>query len=312
MSVPMTSTDPTTSQDGSSSWAWSAMLATGAVWMAFSWSVLRMEPTDLAWWAGAAVMFGAGGEVIRAFVGGRLWALNAGLAVLFAVTAAVILSDAGGSLTTPTALIGWYLLVRGAVDIVVATGSRASDASWVLMVIVGVAQAGLGFWSSSSLARTADVVVLLVGALALARGLADLTSAFGLFSALPPAQGQLRAESPMMQRPASYAAGMADFAASAGSGRARHRAPGDEPEMPGSNADLDAMPATAGMSGATMGSTAQTGSTAPMGSTALMGTGFGSSLVLDHAAQGTQAQTVRISPGAAAAAGAPAAEIVER
>jgi uncharacterized membrane protein HdeD (DUF308 family) len=307
----MTSTDgmpphSARSADGSPAWAWSAMLVTGVGWLVFCWTVLRVEPADLAWWAGAAVMLGAAGEVVRAFAGGRLWVMNAGLAVLFAVTGAVILADGGGSLTTPAALIGWYLLVRGAVDIVVATGSRASDASWVLMVIVGVAQAGLGFWSSSSFARTADVVVVLVGALALARALADLTSAFGLFSALPSA-GRPGPETSMAQRPGSYAAGMADFEQSARAGRARHRAPGDEPvvadapamAMAGAGADRDPMMAPGGA----------------LGSTALLGTGFGSSLVLDHVArpaasvQGTQAQTVRISPGAADVA---PVEITER
>jgi hypothetical protein len=291
MSVPIFSTNGATPQDvraagGAPAWAWPAMLVTGVVWLAFCWTVLRVEPADIAGWAGAAVMLGATCEVVRAFAGGRMWAMNAGLAVLFAVTAAAILVDASGTLTTPAALIGWYLLVRGAVDVVVATGSRASDASWVLMVIVGVAQAGLGFWSSSSFARTADVVIVLVAALALARGLADLSAAYGMFAMTPSAarpavQAARRASAGAPERPAGYGAGMADFSEATRSGRARHRAGGDEPAT-----------VTAGADRASEESAER--------------------VAMAAAVQATQAHSVRISPDAAATAAVPAVAIPER
>jgi uncharacterized membrane protein HdeD (DUF308 family) len=239
-------------------WTSPLLLLTGVAWLATAWSVLRLEPTDLAPVAGAVVLFGAVTEALRAIGGGRLWWVNAALAALFAVTAAVILFDGDGSLTTPSALIGWYLLVRGAADIVTSTVSRGSDRAWAAVLAVGLVEAGLGFYSASSFGRTPDVAVVVIGALALARGIADLTAASTQRATTA------AAESPAEQAAgaAGYVAGMADYAAAATarSGRARHRAaatagaaPGQDEQAPGSTADLDTMLAMAGVSGAVVG-----------------------------------------------------------
>jgi hypothetical protein len=116
------------------------------------------------------------------------------------------------------------------------------------MLALGAAQVGLGFWASSSYARTADVVVVMVAGLALARGLADLTAALGnrVTASPAPAAGA-----------AGYVAGAADFAAAtARSGRARHRADGAATrpaEAAATSANLDAVLALAAMSGTASG-----------------------------------------------------------
>ena len=73
------------------------------------------------------LLFGSVTEVLRAMAGGQMWWLNAGMAALFASTGVVLMIDRDGSITTPAALVGWYLLVRGAADIVTATLTRATD-----------------------------------------------------------------------------------------------------------------------------------------------------------------------------------------
>ncbi len=273
-------------------WVWSALLVVAAVWLAFCWTVLRVEPSDMSRWAGAAVLFGAVCEALRAVSGGRMWWLNAGMAALFAATGMVIMWDRDGSLTTPAALVGWYLLVRGAVDIVTAVVSRANDATWGLPAAAGVLEVALGFWASSSFARTAGALVLMVGALALARGIADLTTSLGLRSAMA-STGTDRVSRTGQAGARGYVAGMADFAAATATGarpgRARHRATGtavtsaaaarkserpstmadaDAPVGAESAADLDSMLALAGVSGAAVGSTLQAGGMSGTGSPA--------------------------------------------
>ena len=48
---------------------------------------------------------------------------------------------------------------------------------WGLLLVVGVLEAGLGFFAASPLSRTADLVVTVVGALGLLRAVADLVTA---------------------------------------------------------------------------------------------------------------------------------------
>jgi uncharacterized membrane protein HdeD (DUF308 family) len=264
-SPPVTPAAPADHRGGLRGWVWSALLLSGVAWLAVAWTALRLEPTEVALVAGGVLLFGAVTEVLRAMAGGQTWWLNAGMAALFAATGVLLMIDRDGSMTTPAALVGWYLLVRGAADIVTATLTRATDSTWGLMVVIGVAEAGLGFYSSSSSGRTAGVVIVMVGALALGRGLADLAMALDLRPATapggPPADESVKA--------AGYAAGMTDFAAAqtARPGRARHRAAGaaasalssttssaQQSDEDRAAADLDAMLALAGVSGAAVAS----------------------------------------------------------
>jgi uncharacterized membrane protein HdeD (DUF308 family) len=203
---------------------WRFLLFAGAAWLAIAWSVLRLEPTGIAQVAGAVILFGAVTEALRALAGTRAWWLNAAMAGLFAVTGVLLLVDRDSSFTTPSALIGWYLMVRGAVDVAVATVNRVADRGWGLTMVLGVVQVGLGFFAASRYSRTAEVVVLVLGALALMRGVADLVASL-ILRETAVASDRPREKAAGL---AGYAAGLADFAAAATarSGRARHRATG--------------------------------------------------------------------------------------
>ena len=159
--------------------------------------------------------------MLRACAGTRTWWLNAGMAVLFAATAVVLMTAPETSYTAPVALIGWYLMVRGTVDVAVAVMTRDSDRVWGLLMVVGVLEAGLGFFAASPLSRTADLVVTIVGALGLLRAVADLVTALRI--------REVRAARAKVPRPpapglAGYLAGVTDYEAVAGRGAPRHRA----------------------------------------------------------------------------------------
>jgi uncharacterized membrane protein HdeD (DUF308 family) len=243
---------------------WSFLMFTGAAWLAISWSVLRLEPIDIAAVAGPIVLFGAVGEMLRALAGTRMWWLNACLTVLFAATGGLLLwNNQDSTYTTPAALIGWYLMVRGAVDIAIGIMTRGSDRTWSLLVTVGVLQTGLGFFSSSSFARTGPLVIVVLGGLSALRAVADLVTALRLREIAGPRKDVLELPPERAAGVAGYAAGLTDFEGAPARSRARHRArpggPSGTATAPAgesfhdrvvrTTADLDAMLAQAGITG---------------------------------------------------------------
>jgi uncharacterized membrane protein HdeD (DUF308 family) len=207
---------------------WGFLLFAGVAWLAIAWSVLRLEPTDIVKVAGPVILFGALTEAVRALAGTRTWWLNAGMAALFAATGVIMLAQGGSSWTTPAALIGWFLMVRGAADVAISMVTRESDRIWGLLMVVGVAELGLGFFAASSFARTAELVIVVLGGAALARAVADLVASLRLREASVVSRAGRLLELPAERAigVAGYAAGMTDFeAGSPGrAGRPRHRA----------------------------------------------------------------------------------------
>ncbi|MFI5492114.1 hypothetical protein [Actinoplanes sp. NPDC051859] len=207
---------------------WGFLLLAGVAWLAIAWSVLRLDPADIAGVAGPVVLFAAVTEVLRACAGTRTWWLNAGMAVLFAATAALLISERGASWTTPAALVGWYLMVRGAADIAISMMTRESDRIWGLLTVVGLAELGLGFFAAGAFSRTAETAVAVLGGAAAIRGVADLVASLRLHEASASARAGRILELPAERAigVAGYSAGMTDFeeAPEQQAARARHRA----------------------------------------------------------------------------------------
>ncbi|MCA2212325.1 HdeD family acid-resistance protein [Jidongwangia harbinensis] len=202
---------------------WGLLMVAGVTWLAVAWSVLRLDPIDIVHVAGPVLLFGAATEVLRALAGRPTWWLNAGMAVLFAVAGVILLLEQDSSYTTPAALIGWYLLVRGAADVVIATLTRDTDRIWGLLMVVGVLETGLGFFAASPFSRTADLVVVMVGGLGVLRAIADLATALRLREAAVRAD-LLHLPPEREAGVAGYSAGLSDFPTAPPRGRRRRRA----------------------------------------------------------------------------------------
>ncbi|MBL7256643.1 hypothetical protein [Paractinoplanes lichenicola] len=200
---------------------WGFLLFAGVAWLAVGWSVLRLEPADVVGVTGPVIFFGALCEIVRALAGTKTWWINAAMAVLFAGTGVVVLLDRDSTYTTPASLIGWFLMVRGAVDIAVATMNRGTDRTWGLLVVVGGLQAGLGFYAASPFARTADPVIVTLGALGVLRAIADLVTALRLREIAAARHDVLRLTPEREAGMTGYAAGMSDYETQPA---ARHRA----------------------------------------------------------------------------------------
>jgi hypothetical protein len=231
---------------------WGFLLFAGVAWLAIGWSMLRLEPADVAQVAGPVVLFGALCEAVRALAGTRTWWLNAGMAVLFAATPAVLLVDRDTIYATPASLIGWFLMVRGAMDVAVSTMNRGIDRTWGMMLAVGVAQAALGFYAAGPAARASDPVILVLGGLGVLRAVADLVTALRLRE-ISVRHEVLHLTPEREAGVAGYSAGLTDYDGTPPA-KAKHRA-----DMPGpksfheevlrSTMDLDAKIAQAGVVG---------------------------------------------------------------
>jgi hypothetical protein len=233
---------------------WGLLLFAGAAWLAIGWCVLRLAPPDVVTVASAVLFFGALCEVVRALAGLRTWWLNAGMAVLFAATGVVLLADRVEAYTTPLSLVAWFLMVRGSLDVAVSVMNRGVDRTWGLVMTLGLAQAGLGFFAATPWAAAKDPVIVTLGGLAMLRALADLTTSLRLREVAHAHHDVLELPPERQAGVAGYAAGRADYPETAEAepepvSRARHRAESFHDEVVRTTADLDTMIKNAGVTG---------------------------------------------------------------
>jgi uncharacterized membrane protein HdeD (DUF308 family) len=77
------------------------------------------------------------------------------------------------------AIIGWYLIFKGFLDMVVSMSDRSHDLWW-LGLVVGIAELLIGFWAAGSPRQSVALLIIWVGAAALARGVMEIILAFRL------------------------------------------------------------------------------------------------------------------------------------
>ena len=163
--------------------SWWIFLVGGILWILFAWVVLSFDYTTV--WA-IALFFGFGFimggimELALAFQT-RSWRW---LHILFGIIAIVAglmaLIWPGQTFLVLAAIIGWYVLFAGIFDLVTAFATRDENDLWWLQLILGIAQILIGFWAIGYSGRSIDLLVIWVGASALARGISELFLAFGL------------------------------------------------------------------------------------------------------------------------------------
>jgi uncharacterized membrane protein HdeD (DUF308 family) len=162
---------------------WWAFLVTGIAWTIIAWVVLRFDYTSaraIATLAGIVILLAAAAEVFNMIASpGWKW-LHAILAVVFAITGIVALINPGRTFVWLAAFIGWYLLFKGITDIMLAFVTKGENDAWWLSLIVGIIELLIGFWATGRFARSAYILILYVGVIALARAITDIVNAFRL------------------------------------------------------------------------------------------------------------------------------------
>jgi uncharacterized membrane protein HdeD (DUF308 family) len=160
---------------------WWLLIVTGSLWVLFAIVVFRFDYTTvsaLSVLLGTVCIAAAVLEVIAAFDAHGWWrAARLGLALAFAVVGAVAYAHPGNTFKALASIFAFYLLLRGTFDIVVALRARDVELWWVGLV-AGAAQVLLAFWAAGNFGHKAFLLVVWVGASALAHGLLQIVTAF--------------------------------------------------------------------------------------------------------------------------------------
>jgi uncharacterized membrane protein HdeD (DUF308 family) len=163
---------------------WWVFLATGVMWLVFSLLVFQFDETSvnaISILVGIACLGGAVLE-LAAVPASRGWwrAARIGLAAAFAIIGIVALVNPGDSFNALAAIFAFYLLLRGIFEVVAAFLVRGRDETWWLTLLVGAVQILLAFWAAGNFGHKAFLLVVWVGASALAYGFLQIVRAFAL------------------------------------------------------------------------------------------------------------------------------------
>jgi uncharacterized membrane protein HdeD (DUF308 family) len=165
---------------------WWVFLLAGVLWILFAWVVLSFD-YDTVW--AVAVFFGfgmiAGGSMtIMLGMDAPSWRwLHISFGVIAIVAGIVTLIWPGQTFLVLAAIIGWYVMLAGILDLGAAFATKDENDLWWLQLILGIAQILVGFWAIGYEGRSIALLVIWVGASALARGISSLFIGFGLHGA---------------------------------------------------------------------------------------------------------------------------------
>src|ERR1700742_3105188 len=128
---------------------------------------------------GVFCFFAAANEVMVAAVStSRGWRiLHWLLAVLFVIVGVVAFFRPEDTFVGLAAVMSFYFIFRGSFDIAMAFAASRTPGWWVLL-LVGLAEIGIGFWAAGSWKVSVVVLVSWVAAAALVHGIGQISSAF--------------------------------------------------------------------------------------------------------------------------------------
>jgi uncharacterized membrane protein HdeD (DUF308 family) len=166
---------------------WWIYLITGAIWLIFGWIVLSARSEITTVWAVAIYagvlffMFGLG-ELLAAFVVDSWRWLHAILGVVGIIAGIIAFAWPDQTFLTLAALMGWFLLIDGTMQLAAAIARRHDYDLWWLLLIVGVVEIMIAFWAIGYPGRSIVLLIVWVGATALAKGIGLIIAGFALHS----------------------------------------------------------------------------------------------------------------------------------
>ena len=160
---------------------WWILLVTGSLWILFALIVFRFDyatVSALSILLGAVCLAAALFEAVAAAGSHGGWRIaHIGLAIAFAVIGVVAFVHPGNTFNALATIFAFYLLLRGAFEIVVAILLRGTDLWWIGL-ITGTLQVLLAFWAAGNFEHKAFLLVVWVGASALIHGIGEIVTAF--------------------------------------------------------------------------------------------------------------------------------------
>jgi uncharacterized membrane protein HdeD (DUF308 family) len=167
---------------GAAASVWWIYLIPGFAWLLLAVIVFRFDWTTVS---SISILFGlvmlaAAVNELFAFGASSGWwkVARAALAVAFAVLAIVSFVHPGNTFAALAAVMSFYFVIMGGFEIALAIGTRHEHDLWWLSLLVGIALLLLGFWAAGNFGHAAILLVVWVGATALARGISEIIFAF--------------------------------------------------------------------------------------------------------------------------------------
>jgi uncharacterized membrane protein HdeD (DUF308 family) len=162
---------------------WWIFLILGGAWLLFSIVVFRFDWSSVS---SISILFGivmlaAGAEELFAAAGaGRGWTIGHGLLGIACIVIGIVaFVNPGGTVKALAGVMSFYFILKGLLTIVLALMSHGEELWWIVLV-VGLAELLLGFWAAGDFGHRQILLVVWVGAAALARGLTQVLYAFRL------------------------------------------------------------------------------------------------------------------------------------
>jgi uncharacterized membrane protein HdeD (DUF308 family) len=185
--------------------SWWLYLVTAAAWMIIAWVVLRFNLRSvhaIAILAGVVILIAAVSELFNMVTATDWKWLHGIMGVLFLITGIVALFHPGNTFVWLSAFIGWYLLFKGIMDIFLAFATKDDNEAWWLLLVVGIFEVLIGFWAAGRFGRSAYILIMYVGVIALSRAITDVVTAFRLRK-LQQAEDAVETTLPLMPKAAA-------------------------------------------------------------------------------------------------------------
>jgi uncharacterized membrane protein HdeD (DUF308 family) len=163
---------------------WWLFIVTGSLWFLFAVVVFRFNldtVTGIGVLVGAFCIAAAVNEFFAIGPSSGGWKVaHIVLAVLFALVGIIALVYPNRTFVEVAAIFSFFVLIKGGFDIVSALMLRGETDLWWVPLPIGVVEILLAFWSAGNFGREAVLLVVWVGAAALARGVTEIVLAVRL------------------------------------------------------------------------------------------------------------------------------------
>jgi uncharacterized membrane protein HdeD (DUF308 family) len=165
--------------------AWWVYLVFGSIWLVFGWFVLSMRDNTTTVWAvtiyvGILFFIVGFGEIVAAFMVDSWRWVHATLGILSVIAGVVAFAWPGQTFLTLAVLLSWFLLIHGTIGFVYALMSRHELELWWMRLLLAILEVMIGFWAVGYPGRSIVLLIVWVGATALAKGIGNIIEAFEL------------------------------------------------------------------------------------------------------------------------------------
>ena len=163
---------------------WWIFLVIGTAWLLFAIMVFRFDWRSVSAISivfGVVVLAAAVDEILIAFAGGQsgwIVALRLVVAAALIVIGVIAFIHPGNTFAALAAVMSFYFIIKGAFNMIVAFATRKEAELWWLTLLIGLAELLLGFWAAGDFGHRQILLIVWVGALALARGISSIVFAF--------------------------------------------------------------------------------------------------------------------------------------